>query len=724
MDKQNILLVDDRVENLIALEALLDAPERNLIRATSGNEALAVALKRDLALVLLDVQMPEMDGFEVAELMRKNKKARSVPIIFVTAISKEQKYVFKGYDCGAVDYLFKPLDPHILTSKVNFFLELDNKNRELERRYNEVIKLKEDNEILLKSVGEGVIGLDEQGLITFVNPAANKIFGVEGKVLIGIDIANLLFHDEYRQHPFTWQKTPAYEYCEKGESYKQDDGIYGLCEDKLFPVEYIATPIIRKNKQRHGAVLALQDITKRKKTEMELFYSARYDTLTGLANRDLFEKVLYQAIARAQRNNTYVGLMFLDLDRFKQVNDTLGHNVGDMLLREVAQRLTACVRESDTIARLGGDEFTFVIESINDPAHINTVAEKILITLSNKFYLAEDGVDHEVTIGASIGIVNYPNSAEDVNTLLKCADIAMYHAKNLGRNNYQIYSANMQEEISSSLSLENKLRNGLENKEFKLLYQPQVDIDTGSVIGVEALLRWQPEGEEVVIPDVFIPLAEESGLIVPLGEWLLEEACNQAVKLHSLNLTPTPLIMSVNLSVRQLVNQDIQKTLMAALKKTGLDPHYLSLEITESMVMDNSQEKIQTLENMRAMGIKIFIDDFGTGYSSLAYVKDLPIDALKIDRVFIKDIGVDHQCEAIINAILGIGKSLDLEVVAEGVESVEQLEYLKENGCHVVQGFYYSEALEVDELINILKKNKLSKNDPGPVNFQVFSAGK
>lgn len=722
MDKQNILLVDDRIENLVALEAILDAPDRNLVRANSGNEALAAVLKRDFALVLLDVQMPDMDGFEVAELMRKNKKVRSIPIIFVTAISKEQKYVFKGYESGAVDYLFKPLDPHILTSKVNFFLELDNKNRELKRRYYEVIKLKEDNEILLKSVGEGVVGLNEQGLITFVNPAANEIFDAEDKALIGTDIAELLFHDEHREYPFKWQKTPAYEKCVKGESYKQDDGVYGVCKDKVFPIEYIATPIIRKNKQTNGAVLALQDITQRKQTEMKLFYSARYDTLTGLANRDLFEKVLHQAIARAQRNNTYVGLMFLDLDRFKQVNDTLGHNVGDLLLQEVAQRLTQCVRESDTISRLGGDEFTFVIESIHDPAHINVVAKKILETLGNKFYLVEEGAEHEVLIGASIGIVNYPNSAEDVNSLLKCADIAMYHAKNVGRNNYQIYSANMQEEISSSLSLENKLRNGLENQEFKLLYQPQIDIDEGCIIGVEALIRWQPKGEDVVLPEIFIPLAEESGLIVPLGEWLLEEACHQATKINALNLTPKPLSMSVNLSVRQLVNQDIQKTLMKALQTTGLDPCYLNLEITESMVMDNAEEKIHALEEMRNTGLKISIDDFGTGYSSLAYVKDLPIDALKIDRVFVQDIGIDHQCEAIINAILGIGKSLDLEVVAEGVESLEQLTFLKENGCHAVQGFYYSKPLAADELINILKKNKLAAVNPKGNVFKAVSS--
>ena len=717
MDKQNILLVDDRVENLIALEAILEAPDRNLVRATSGNESLAIFLKREFALVLLDVQMPDMDGFEVAELMRQNKKSRTVPIIFVTAISKEQKYVFKGYESGAVDYLFKPLDQHILTSKVNFFLELDKKNQELEKRYNEVIKLKEDNEILLKSVGEGVIGLTDEGLITFVNPAANKIFGAEIVSIIGLNIAELLFHDEHAEHPFKWQESPAYEHCEKGESYKQDDGVYGLRNGKVFPIEYIATPIIRKNKHQSGVVFALSDISQRKQTEIQLFYSARYDTLTGLANRDLFEKVLHQAIARAQRNNTYVGLMFLDLDRFKQVNDTLGHNVGDMLLQEVAQRLNDCIRKSDTIARLGGDEFTFVIESINDPSHINTVAEKVLKSLGNKFYLVDENSEHEIIIGASIGIVNYPNSAEDVNALLKCADIAMYHAKSLGRNNFQLYSANMQDEISASLNLENKLRNGLENKEFKLLYQPQISLDTGNIIGVEALLRWQPNGEELQYPGTFIPMAEESGLIVPLGEWLLKEACEQANELHKLNLTLDPLIMSVNLSVRQLINKDIQKTLINTLSKTSLDPKYLNLEITESMVMDNAEEKISALNEMRATGLKISIDDFGTGFSSLVYVKDLPIDALKIDRIFVKDIGIDHQCEAIINAILGIGTSLGLEVVAEGVETIQQLEYLKNNGCHAVQGFYFSEPLELEELIIFLNEHNKNFESSKAINF-------
>ena len=706
MNKQNILLVDDHVENLISLEVILEAPDRNLVRATSGNEALAMVLKRDFALVLLDVQMPGMDGFEVAELMRNNKKSQSIPIIFVTAISKEEKYIFKGYESGAVDYLFKPLDSHILSSKVNFFLELDRKNKELEKRYLEVIKLKEDNEILLKSVGEGVIGLDDAGIITFVNPATVKIFGSDSEKLTGNNIADILFYDEHSMHPFIWSESPANEACLKGESYQQDEGVFGLRNAKTFPIEFIATPIIRDKGQIKGVVIALQDITKRKQTEMQLFYSARYDTLTGLANRNLFERVLHQAIARAQRNNTYVGLMFLDLDRFKQVNDTLGHNVGDMLLQEVAQRLNECVRESDTIARLGGDEFTFVIESINDPEHINIIADKILTTLGNKFFLVEDSKEHEVSIGGSIGIVNYPNSAEDVNSLLKCADIAMYHAKSLGRNNYQIYSANMQAEISSTLSWENKLRNGLENEEFKLLYQPQIDIESGSIVGIEALLRWNPKDEEPQLPSDFIPLAEESGLIVSIGEWLLKEACDQTVYLHDLNLTSRPLVMSINLSVRQLLNSNLQKTLIEIIQSSHIDPRFLNLEITESMVMDNSEDKIITLEKIREMGLKISLDDFGTGYSSLAYVKDLPVDALKIDQAFVCEIGKDHQSEAIINAILGIGNSLGLEVVGEGVESVEQLEFLKKNGCHMVQGYYYSKPLELDELVEFLKENQ------------------
>ena len=698
MEKQNILLVDDRPENLIALEAILEGPARTLVSVNSGNAALHALLKDDFALVLLDVQMPEMDGFEVAELMRQSQSAKTVPIIFVTAINKEQKYVFKGYEKGAVDYLFKPLDPYIITSKVNFFLELDKKNKLLERRLEEVRKLKDDNELILKSVGEGVVGLDRQGRVTFVNPAATRMLAQDSEKLILSSISDWFSTDELGVEPFDWLSSRAYEQCLLGDSFHQDDGVFAQRGEEYFPVEYIATPIIQKDDEYSGAVVAFQDITLRKRTERQLIHSAQYDALTGLVNRSLFEKILQRAIARAKRAEHCVSLMFLDLDRFKQVNDGLGHNVGDLLLQEVAKRLQSCTREVDTVSRLGGDEFTIIIEGVNYPDSAAVVAKKVLSQLSSKFILTEGSCEYEVIVGASIGIVNYPDSGEDVTSLLKCADIAMYHAKSEGRNNYQFFTADMQKRISRNIDMENRLRTALENNEFTLVYQPQVDIDSGEIVGVEALLRWQIEGGESIPPDQFIPLAEETGLIVPIGEWITYEACRQISIWNEAGYSKHPLTISVNLSVRQLCDRKLIKMIRNVLSETGIKPQWLVLEITESMVMDSPEEKIRILEELQSFGISIAIDDFGTGYSSLSYVRKLPIDILKVDREFIKDINLDRNGEAIIRAILALSKSLGLKVVAEGVEEASQVEFLKEIGCDFVQGFFFSKPLSVIDL--------------------------
>lgn len=709
MLQQNILIVDDHPENLVALEAILDAEDRNLVRANSGQEALTLAVKMEFSLVLLDVQMPDMDGFEVASLMRKHKKTKSIPIIFVTAINKDQKYVFKGYESGAVDYLFKPLDPIILEHKVRFFLELDYKNKQLQHRIDEVMQLKEDNELLLKSVGEAVIGVNTAGCITFANPAATTIFNSEINTLLGTNISGLLSYDEECDQPFIWPESSTYLKCSEGHSDKADNNIYGIRDGQPFPAEFIATPISRSDAPFSGAVFALRDITQRKEIENQLLYSARYDSLTGLVNRTYFETLLENAIARAQRNDTLVGLMFLDLDHFKEVNDTLGHSVGDSLLKEVAKRLSSCIREEDTLCRLGGDEFTLILEPIHDQENIVCVAENLLNQLANRFYITDNEVIHEVHVGASIGLVAYPFSANNVPGLLKCADIAMYQAKTQGRNNYQVYSSHMESKMRRTLEIESRLRAAIEQEEFVLHYQPQVDSNTGHIVGVEALVRWEPEGQPPIFPDEFIPIAEESGLIVELGYWILARACLDAQTIRE--SCGAPLSVSVNLSVRQLINHDICHGVSAIIKDSGIDPTFLNLEITESMVMDNPEEKIAKLHAIKNLGVSISVDDFGTGYSSLSYIKQLPINTLKIDRAFVNDIGNDRQGEAITKTIINMAQSLDLKVVAEGVETIEQLAFLQAHHCSVIQGYYYSKPVPLEDFMRLQKTGFLSAND-------------
>ena len=712
MLQQNILIVDDHTENLVALEAILEDEHRNLIKANSGQEALTLAVKTEFALILLDVQMPDMDGFEVASLMRKHKKTRTTPIIFVTAINKDQQYVFKGYESGAVDYLFKPLDPVVLEHKVRFFLELDDKSRQLKQRIDEVMRLKEDNDLLLKSVGEAVIGIDTQGKITFANPAAAHTFETEIDSILGKNISQILSYDEAGKCPFLWPESQSYSTCSSGETDKVDDNIFGHKGEKSFAAEFIATPITRAGSTFSGAVFALRDITKRKEAERLLIYSARYDQLTGLVNRNYFEQILARGLARARRDNSVVGLMFLDLDHFKEVNDTLGHNIGDALLQQVAARLNDCVREADTLCRLGGDEFTLILESIHGQKDIVLVAEKLLKLLTACFYITEDSTVHEVHIGASIGMASYPHSANNVTSLLKCADIAMYQTKSSGRNSFQMYSKRMEEFFRRTIEIETRLRAAIDNEEFVLHYQPQINSKSENIAGIEALVRWEPKDQQIIYPDEFIPIAEKSGLIVKLGYWILAKACEDLKIIHQHFKKTIPL--SVNFSIRQLIDVDICQGVSEIIKDSGIDPTHLNFEITESMVMENPEEKIKKLTTIKNLGVSISVDDFGTGYSSLTYIKRLPIDELKIDRAFIKDIGKDKQDEVIIKTIINMAQSLNLKVIAEGVETAEQLEFLKKHNCFIMQGYYYTGAIPLAELLKLALDHfsgALSAND-------------
>ncbi len=504
-------------------------------RVTSGNEALAAMLKHEFALVLLDVQMPGMDGFEVAELMRLNVRTRYIPIVFVTAISTGQCHVFKGYQTGAVDYLTKPIDPVVLRSKVNVFLELWRKRQELA----EVLAEKE------------------------------------------------LLSEQLKQQ-------------------------------------------------------------------------AQFDALTGLPNRTLFQDRLRQATFMSGRNGSSGALIFIDLDRFKWINDTLGHQVGDKLLVQVAERLVQCVRKTDTVARLGGDEFTVILQNLQDGSLVELIASNIINTLASAFDL--DG--NEVNISGSIGITIFPQDSLDTKELLKNADSAMYQAKGSGRNAIRFFTPEINEQVQARMELGKQLQIALENNEFSMRYQPQVDLASGQIVGMEALVRWERPDGESVCPDTFIPLCEEIGLIVPLGEWVLRQACRQTRKW--LDAGYGPLCISVNISARQLSKRaDLLPKVQEVLRESGIGANNLILEVTETAMMDDLEVGLETLEALHQMGVGIALDDFGTGYSSLNFLKRFPIQILKIDKSFIQEPSLDEDTAAIVSAIISIAHKLSLRVVAE-----------------------------------------------------------
>ncbi|OUS24416.1 hypothetical protein A9Q99_24725 [Gammaproteobacteria bacterium 45_16_T64] len=689
---QRILLVDDKRANLVALESLLEELDVEILCATSGPEALSLLLKNDVSLVLLDVQMPDMDGYEVAELMRSRKQTGSIPIIFVTAINHEETHVFKGYESGGVEFLSKPIDPFILISKVKVFLELDRQKRLLLLSLQEVQQLKNRNDLLLRSVGEGIVGIDSQGVITFSNPAAEMVLDYEVNELEGLSIGQCVMVTTVDPGDFEWEKSKIYQSCSTGKKHHSDVGVFRTKLNKMIPVEFTATPVSIPDGEFTDVVLIFKDITERKKIEDQLNYMAQYDALTGLGNRNLFNDALESSILRANHSKDSFALMFIDLDRFKQVNDSLGHEAGDSLLKDVTDRLNSCVRNSDVVCRLGGDEFTIILEGQNIFSAAERVSEKVLRFLSIPFSVE----NQKIYIGASIGIVFYPDMADDANDLVKKADMAMYQAKRDGRNCYKIFESGMKQQVETALDLESKLRRSSEIMDFFLNFQPKVRISDGQITGVEALLRWKP-CEDLISPVVFIPLAEETGLIQVIGEWVIDETCRQLKVWNDRYRLPEGFSASINLSVKQLNDDSVVHFLERTLKKYEIPASMVEMEITETVVMEKTDQNLEVLFDIHALGVSIALDDFGTGYSSMSYLTQLPLNVLKIDRSFINDME-SVQGAAIVKAVVALAKGLSLKVVAEGVETEAQLIRLKELACDYVQGFYYSKPLPENDL--------------------------
>jgi diguanylate cyclase (GGDEF)-like protein len=441
----------------------------------------------------------------------------------------------------------------------------------------------------------------------------------------------------------------------------------------------------------------LVDITQRKVAEERVQTLAYYDALTGLPNRTLLRDRLSNALATARRQKHKVAVLFFDLDCFKTINDSLGHSVGDLLLQDVAERLKSCAREGDTVARLGGDEFLIVLTHVNDISGAAVSAERFMDAMTARFVVQ----GHSLSIGCSLGISIFPEDGADSETLIKHADAAMYSAKDGGRNNFQFFTADMNAQAVERLAFENGLRLALDKKELFLVYQPQMDIATGTISGLEALLRWQHPVLGLVPPDKFIRIAENSGLIVPIGEWVLRTACSQARKWQDEGLAAVSI--AVNVSAVQFRQQGFCELIRRVLRETGLAAHNLELELTESLLLGNADVTLSVLQELKAMGLTLAIDDFGTGYSSFSYLKRFPVSKLKIDRSFVRDVAVNPDDAAITIAIISMAKSLNLKVIAEGVEDEAQMSFLRAHQCDEIQGYYFSKPLAVDKVAEKLR---------------------
>lgn len=547
---------------------------------------------------------------------------------------------------------------------------------------------------IFNTVNEGIITMHDWGQIININPAVEKMFGYTNKQLRALYFTDLLSETDrikYENYIRLYSENNMVEILGRGP-YE----LKGLHKDgREFPIEVSINEMEATSEKSFVGVI--RDITQRKEQQQQLQRMANFDMLTGLPNRNLFKDRLHQSMQFALRKEWLLAVIYLDLDMFKRINDTLGRAAGDELLKNVAKRLQDCLRASDTVARLGGDEFSILIEDVRYIGQVVLVVKQIIETMNKPFNINK----HEIFVTASIGITIYPFENEGADTLLQAANIAMYKAKELGRNGYQFYSVDMDKFALERLNMESRLRQALKNNEFILHYQPQVDLKSGKITGVEALLRWEQPGKGLIPPFRFLPLLEETGLIIPVGEKILKMACNQTRLWQEMGFDN--IKMSVNLSARQFDDEQLVGKIIDILDKANIDSRCIELEVTESAIMQDAAISQDKLHALASNGFSIAIDDFGTGYSSLAYLKEFPVDTLKIDRSFVKDLEHNNNDHAIAHAIVSLAQALNLSVVAEGVENELQLNILAQLNCDIIQGYYFSKPLSSGDMTQVLQ---------------------
>lgn len=681
-----ILVVDDVRDNLDLMEVLLAGEGyTQVLLADRGVKALALLDEQpDIGLVLLDLMMPDMDGYEVCRRINSNPLTRHIPVIVVTgAAFRQNEALNKSFAAGAIDYINKPLNEIELFARIRVALALYRERRLRQASARIVAENEARFRLIINQAPVGIAHIDQAGRFLLVNDALCGLTGYARAHLQTLTLADLIADDPERATVTAFLAAAA------GEQRLTRE----LCLTAAVPVwvSLSATPLNLTDAGQTYVAIA-EDITERKATADKMARMVFYDALTRLPNRVLFNERLNQTLQHAQRSGGRLAVLFLDLDNFKTINDSLGHTVGDQLLQRVAERIQGCIRKDDLFARFGGDEFTFLISEIGCVESACIVAQKVLDQLERTVRVDE----HDLYVGASIGISIYPQDGEDAGTLIKNADTAMYRAKELGRRNYQLFNPALDIHVQQRLDIEQELRRSLAQGDFALYYQPQIDLRTDRINGMEALLRWRHPKRGLLSPLEFLPLAEETGLIIALGDWVLREACRQARLWYDQG--HQDWVVYVNLSRRQFQQPDLLCKVEAVLVEQGLPAQMLGIEITESVNSLDTQTVISSLQGFRDLGIRTALDDFGLGYSSLNNLKHFPLNALKIDKSFVLDVLDDQDDLAIVKTVLVLGRSFGLEVIAEGVENERVLELLRQLGCDMAQGYYFSEPLPAEQI--------------------------
>ncbi|WP_248917707.1 putative bifunctional diguanylate cyclase/phosphodiesterase [Pseudomonas entomophila] len=684
-DNRSVLLVvDDYPENLISMRALLSRQDWQVLTASSGMEALSALLENEVDLVLLDVQMPEMDGFEVARLMRGSQRTRLTPIIFLTANEQSEAAVLKGYANGAVDYLFKPFDPQILKPKVQALLEQQRNRRMLQSLTRELESARAFNASILENAAEGILVVDESGTINFANPAISRLLETPGEKLQGAHVLDLL------QLPCAnlWHESDFYQAYLKRQIFRVHDAQLRTVSGQLIPVALSCAPLPA---EQRAMVVTVLDMSVVRSLHQQLEYQAVTDPLSGLLNRRGFYQAAEGALMRNERSDKTRALMYMDLDGFKRINDLLGHEAGDKVLRWVAEQLKECLGSEALLARMGGDEFTALFDGLPYPEQAGRYAEKLLERMSSFQQL--DGL--EVSLGVSIGIATYPDCGANVEGLLRAADAAMYAAKQAGRQQYRFYDEELNGRARSRLMLEDSVREAIEQNDFTLVYQPQVAFADGRLRGFEALLRWQHPSVGDVPPGLFIPLLEEARLINSLASWIYRKGAAQRREWGE--RFGSQLVLGVSLSRAQFAMPGLADELARVLDEHGLQPAQLEVEVAETSLMYNIDAAVKQVHRLRELGIRVALDDFGAGDCSLRMLRDLPIDTLKIDRHLVARLPDSAADIAMARSVIGLCADYGITVIAEGVETKAQADWLKGSGCTYVQGFLVARPMTASD---------------------------
>ena len=701
IERSRILIVDDQLSLLHSLQALLQINGYQVDLAKSGSEAITRLQDAEYQLLLLDLQMPGIDGLEVLEFIRQ--AGLDMEVIVVSG-ETSFSFVKDAMRLGAYDFIRKPYKPEELLEAISCAVEryqLEKQHLKIERSLSESERL---HRFIVNNSPDFIYMLDTQGYFTYVNDMSEELLGYKRHELLGKHFSFIIHpHNAAEIHNFfSEQRTGdrATNSIEIRLKVNPENEQVGCLENHELIVELNAIGLYDETesgkKKFTGTLGCARDITERKRSEADVSYQAYHDILTQLPNRILFDDRLNQALAHAGRNGQKFAMLFMDLDRFKLINDTLGHIIGDLVLQQVSERILGCLRAEDTLARFGGDEFCLLLSEVSSKESVAAVAEKILKEIRQPFSIN----DHELYLSASLGIAVYPDAGKTRDALLQSADIAMYHVKANGKDGYCFYSDTMNSN-SSFLSVERDMRHALQKNQFQVFFQPKVDSYSHVIIGMEALLRWQHPERGLLYPEDFITAAESSNLMVPLGKWVLRRVCEELYRWHQQGLPQ--IKVSLNISLVQLRQPDFAEFFIQTLQEFNFRANLFEIEITEYGLNKGEQAVAKNLRTLRDYGVSVTIDNFGRGYSSLSFLQNFPVNALKIGRSFVREIEEDHGQICVADGIAMMAKGLNLRVVGAGVENLTQLDYLRNLGCHEVQGYLYSEPISAQDTLSLLK---------------------